>query len=70
MASSKFTEFGIAVKKALLDKGMSQKELEALVAEHTSLFVDAGYMYKILTGRRDAPKIVAAISKILDIDAE
>jgi hypothetical protein len=29
--------------------------------------VDGGYMYKILTGQRNAPKIVAAICEILNI---
>ena len=28
---------------------------------------DNGYMYKILTGQRNAPKIVAAICEILNI---
>lgn len=36
--------------------------------QKTGLFVDSGYMYKILTGQRNAPKIVQAICEILDIE--
>jgi hypothetical protein len=46
---------------------MTQRQLEDAVSEETGLFVDGGYMHKILTGKRNAPKIVSAISKILDI---
>lgn len=37
------------------------------VAEKTGLFVDSKYMHKILTGQRNAPKIVTAIREILNI---
>jgi hypothetical protein len=65
---SKFTDFGLAVKTELLRRGKEQKWLEAEVAEKTGLFVDSGYMYKVLTGQRNAPKIVAAIREILNIN--
>jgi len=64
---SKFTDFGLCVKTELLRKGKEQKWLEEAVSELTGLFVDSGYMYKILTGQRNAPKIVSAIRNILDI---
>lgn len=64
---SKFTDFGLCVKTKLLQLGKDQKWLEASVAAKTGLFVDGGYMYKILTGKRKAPKIVAAICEILNI---
>jgi hypothetical protein len=47
--------------------GKEQKWLEEAVSEKTGLFVDNGYMYKILTGQRNAPKIVAAICEELSI---
>ena len=47
--------------------GKTQKWLEEAVAEKTGLFVDNGYMHKILTGQRNAPKIIAAICEILNI---
>lgn len=65
MNCSKYSDFGLSVKTELLRRGETQKWLEEKVTEATGLFVDSGYMYKILTGQRDAPKIVAAIREIL-----
>lgn len=68
MNQSKFTDFGLAVKTELLRRGKEQKWLEEAVSEKTGLYVDSGYMYKVLTGQRNAPKIVAAIREILNIN--
>ena len=65
---SKFSDFGLSVKTKLLQMGKDQKWLEKAISEKTGLFVDNGYMYKILTGQRKAPKIVAAICEILSIE--
>lgn len=65
---SKFTDFGLCIKTELLRIGKDQKWLERLVSEKTGLFVDNGYMYKILTGQRNAPKVVDAICEILNIE--
>ncbi len=70
MGQSKFSAFGISVKTELLRIGKEQKWLEETITEKTGLFVDSGYMYKILTGQRNAPKIVAAIREILNIQGE
>ena len=67
MNLSKFSDFGLSVKTQLLQIGKDQKWLEKAVAEKTGLYVDRGYLYKILTGQRNAPKIVAAICEILNI---
>ena len=67
MNCSKFTDFGLCVKTELLRTGKEQKWLEEAISEKTGLYVDSGYMYKILTGQRNAPKIVAAICEILSI---
>ena len=67
MSSCKFTEFGLCVKTELLKQGRDQKWLEEAVSEKTGLYVDNGYMYKILTGQRSAPKIVQAIREVLQI---
>lgn len=64
---SKFTDFGLCVKTELLRTGKKQKWLEETVSEKTGLYVDSGYMHKILTGQRNAPKIVAAICEVLNI---
>ena len=69
MNCSKFSDFGLCVKTELLRTGKEQKWLEEAVAEKTGLYVDNGYMYKILTGQRNAPKIVDAICEILNITA-
>ena len=67
MNLSKFSDFGLCVKTELLRQGKEQKWLEEAVSEKTGLYVDSGYMYKILTGQRNAPKIVEAIKEILNI---
>lgn len=67
MNMSKYSDFGLVVKTKLLNQGKSQRWLAETVSEKTGLFVDDGYMYKILTGQRNAPKIVEAICEILSI---
>ena len=67
---SKVSDFGLVVKTELLKKRRTQKWLEEEITNRTGLFVDSGYMYKILTGQRNAPKIVEAICEILDIENE
>lgn len=66
MNNSKFSDFGLLVKTELLKQGRDQKWLEGQVSAKTGLYVDGGYMYKILTGQRNAPKIVQAIKDILN----
>ncbi len=68
MNCSKFSDFGLCVKTELLRTGKEQKWLEETVSEKTGLYVDSSYMYKILTGQRNAPKIVSAIREILSIE--
>ncbi len=68
MNLSKFSDFGLRVKTKLLQIGKEQKWLEEAISEKTGLYVDDGYMYKILTGQRNAPKIVTAIREILNIE--
>ena len=70
MNKSKFTDFGLTVKMELIKQGKEQKWLEEEVAKRTGLFVDNSYVYKILTGQRNAPKIVEAICEILNIKAK
>lgn len=67
MGENKLTDFGLAVRTELLKIGKSQKWLEQAVTEKTGLFIDHGYLYKILTGKRKAPKIVDAIHEVLGI---
>ena len=66
---SNYTDFGLGVKTKLLQIGKDQKWLEEEVTKKTGLFMDGGYMYKILTGQRNAPKVVEAIQEILEINS-
>lgn len=65
--SCKFTPFGLCVRTELLRKGKTQTWLQKEVTDRTGLFLDDSYIYKILTGQRNAPKIVKAICEILEI---
>ena len=65
MNNSKYTDFGLFVKTELLRRGKGQKWLEEAVRERTGLYVDGSYLYKILTGKRNAPKITEAITEIV-----
>ena len=67
MNSCKFTDFGLKVKLELLKIGKKQQWLQEEVTKRTGLFLDSGYIYKILTGERNAPKVVQAIREILGI---
>lgn len=67
MNNSKFSDFGLAVKTELLRSGRTQKWLEEVVSEKTGLYVDSSYLFKILTGQRSAPKVVAAIREVLEL---
>lgn len=70
MNMSNFSDFGLCVKTELLRIGKTQKWLEEAIAEKTGLYVDSGYMHKVLTGQRNAPKIVTAIREILNITSK
>ena len=67
---SKISDFGLLVKTELLKSRRTQKWLEEEITKRTGLFVDSGYMHKILTGQRNAPKIVEAIRDILNLQDE
>ena len=56
------TPFGKKVKKRLIDKGMTQVELAALVG------CGKQYLHKILTGERSGRKYMGEIARILEID--
>lgn len=69
MESCKYTEFGLCVKTELLRRGLKQKWLiEEL--RRRGMYADSGYLYKIFTGERHAPKVVEAIRDILELNSE
>lgn len=63
-------EFGRKVLARLVETGMTQAELIEVVKAECNLFLDSGYLYKILTGQRSAPKIKEVITKILDLTSQ
>ena len=65
---TKISKFGLCVKTKLLEQNKTQKWLSDEVTRITGLYVDSGYMYKILTSQRKAPKIVECICEILNIE--
>ena len=65
---AEYTAFGLDVKTKLLGPpSHTQSWLAAEVRGATGLYVDDAYISKILTGQRNAPKIVKAIREILDL---
>lgn len=65
---AEYTGFGLAVKTKLLGPPTkTQAWLANEVKTVTGLYVDDAYISKILTGQRNAPKIVQAIREILDL---
>lgn len=63
-----YTRFGLEVKTKLLDHPIrTQARLAEEVSKKTGMFVDDAYLSKILTGQRNAPKIVQSIKEILEI---
>ena len=67
---AQITEFGKTVKKRLIDLSMSTEALAKAVNEKTGLYCSAKYLSAIFTGKRNAPKIKAAICEILEIEEE
>lgn len=65
---AQLTDYGKEIKKRLIDKGETQEWLISEVSKESGLFLDGGYLYKIMTGQRTAPKIIAAINKILGLE--
>ena len=65
---AEYTRFGLAVKTKLLNHPLrTQTQLAEELSKKTEMYVDDAYLSKILTGQRNAPKIVQAIREILDI---
>lgn len=65
----KYTEFGLCVKTELLRRGLEQKWLIEKIEER-DMYCDSSYLYKIFTGKRNAPKVVKAITEILELEGE
>ena len=67
---AEYTAFGLEVKTKLLGPpNRTQTWLAEQVSQATGMYVDAAYLSRILTGQRNAPKVVQAIRDILEIPA-
>lgn len=65
---AEYTGFGLEVKTKLLGPpNRTQAWLAEQVSIATGLRVDSAYLSKILTGQRNAPKVVQAIREILEL---
>ena len=61
-------EYGKQIKKRLIDLNMTQDALICKVRADSGLYFDGSYLHKIMFGQRSAPRLVAAINKILEIE--
>ena len=67
---AEYSGFGLEVKTKLLGPpNRTQSWLAEEVSRVTGMYVDSAYISKILTGQRNAPKVVQAIRDILDLPA-
>lgn len=62
-----FSAFGKSVKKRLVDLDQTQAWLADEVTKKTGLYMDSGYMNKLLRGIHKSPKVISAICEILSI---
>ena len=68
---AEYTGFGLEVKTKLLGPpNRTQTWLAEEVNKATGMYVDSAYISKILTGQRNAPKVVQAIRDILGLPAD
>lgn len=68
MSRCELCEFGVEVKTKLIEINKNQTWLIEEVRKETGMYVDTGYLNKIFTGKRKAPKIRDAITKILAME--
>lgn len=67
---TQYTDFGRAVRHALVDANRTTSWLACEVKARTGLYVDTSYLHRIFTGKRNAPKIVAGIRDVLHMEEE
>jgi hypothetical protein len=59
------TDFGVDVKRKLIDIDRPQSWLIEKIKNETNLYVDSSVLNKVLTGRLNSKKIINAINNIL-----
>lgn len=68
MSKCELCEFGVDVKTKLIEMNKNQSWLIEEIRKETGMYADTGYLNKIFTGKRKAPKIRNAISKIFEME--
>lgn len=58
------------IKKALIDRGKTQKWLIDEIRLRTGLYFDRSYYSKLMRGRSKNPRLLQALYEILDIKEE
>lgn len=61
------SSFGKEIKKRLVDLDRNQMWLITQVRNRTGLYFDGSYLYKVMCGKLDTPRVVQAIREILNI---
>ena len=56
------------MKKALIEREQTQEWLLSQVNDKTGLKMDAPYMSKVLKGERNPPKVIEAITELLELE--
>lgn len=62
------SDFGKSIKIRLIEIGKTQRWLIEEVKRVTGLYFDDGYLYKVLVGKCENPKIIEAIKQILEME--
>lgn len=70
MAKVNSSDFGKAVKVRLIELDKTQDWLAQNVASRTGMYFDTSYLWKVLNGVLNPPKIIEAIRDILDLPEE
>lgn len=63
-------EYEKAVKRRLIELDKPQKWLISEAKRETGLYLDSSYLSKILSGRKKAPRMRQAITRILELGGE
>ncbi len=67
MGNAKFCQYGKEIKKRLVDIDKTQTWLIEQVKQDTGLYFDDSYLYKVMAGKNNNPKIKASIEKVLGV---
>ncbi|MEA5134621.1 MAG: XRE family transcriptional regulator [Candidatus Fimivivens sp.] len=70
MGNAKFCQYGKDIKKRLVDIDKPQVWLIDQVHKDTGLYFDDSYLYKVMVGKNNNPKIKASIDKLLNMAGE